>query len=370
MKIKLSTFAPNRLKAMLVVLAASICISSAYANNNDEVSFDGERVEWVVPFKEGGGSDTWARFFGPRFSQHLNGKPVVVVKNIPGGGSTKGANRFERRAKANGLNVFSTSASTQIPYLLGDSRVRYEVKRWNVIMATPTGAVVYVRPELGIKNASELAKLQGQKLKFGSQRAASMDLVGLLAFDMLDLDIHAIFGMKGRGSARLSFERGEVDIDFQTTSAYLKKVQPLVDEGKAIPLMSFGVLNKEGKIVRDPTFPDLPHVGEVYEMIHGKKPTGVEYNVWKTFFVAGFAAQKGLFLPKGTPDDVIAEWRNAAQRVIDQDNFKEESELVLGQYPQLVNEDAVNTLSSALTISETDKQWVRNYLTENYNARF
>ena len=94
-------------------------------------------------------------------------------------------------------------------------------------MATPTGAVVYVDPALGIKDASELAKLKGKKLKFGSQRAASMDLVGLLAFDMLDLDIHAIFGMKGRGSARLSFERGEVDIDFQTTSAYLKKVQPL-----------------------------------------------------------------------------------------------------------------------------------------------
>lgn len=369
MNIKLSTFTPNRLKALLVVLAASSGLSSAYANA-DEVNFEGERVEWVVPFKEGGGSDTWARFFGPRFSQHLNGKPVVVVKNIPGGGSTKGANRFERRAKPDGLNVFSTSASTQIPYLLGDSRVKYNVKRWNVIMATPTGAVVYVRPELGIKSAAELTKLQGQKLKFGSQRAASMDLVGLLAFDMLDLDIHAIFGMKGRGSARLSFERGEVDIDFQTTSAYLKKVQPLVDEGKAIPLMSFGVLNKDGVIVRDPTFPDLPHVGEVYEMIHGKKPTGVEYNVWKTFFIAGFAAQKGLFLPQGTPDDVIASWRSAAQRVIDQDNFKEESELVLGEYPQLIHEDAVNTLSSVLTISDTDKEWVRQYLNDNYNTRF
>lgn len=369
MNIKLSTFKANRLKAFLVVLAASSGFSPAYANT-DEVSFKGERVEWVVPFKEGGGSDTWARFFGPRFSQHLNGKPVVVVKNIPGGGSTKGANRFERRAKSNGLNVFSTSASTQIPYLLGDSRVKYNVKSWNVIMATPTGAVVYVRPELGIKSAAELAKLQGKKLKFGSQRAASMDLVGLLAFDMLDLDIHAIFGMKGRGSARLSFERGEVDIDFQTTSAYLKKVQPLVDEGKAIPLMSFGVLNKDGVIVRDPTFPDLPHVGEVYEMIHGKKPTGVEYNVWKTFFIAGFAAQKGLFLPKGTPDDVIESWRSAAQRVIDQDNFKEESELVLGQYPQLIHEDAVKTLSSALTISESDKEWVRQYLNDNYNTRF
>lgn len=369
MNIKLSTFTPNRLKALLVVLAASSGLSSAYANA-DEVNFEGERVEWVVPFKEGGGSDTWARFFGPRFSQHLNGKPVVVVKNIPGGGSTKGANRFERRAKPDGLNVFSTSASTQIPYLLGDSRVKYNVKRWNVIMATPTGAVVYVCPELGIKSAAELTKLQGQKLKFGSQRAASMDLVGLLAFDMLDLDIHAIFGMKGRGSARLSFERGEVDIDFQTTSAYLKKVRPLVDEGKAIPLMSFGVLNKDGVIVRDPTFPDLPHVGEVYEMIHGKKPTGVEYNVWKTFFIAGFAAQKGLFLPQGTPDDVIASWRSAAQRVIDQDNFKEESELVLGEYPQLIHEDAVNTLSSALTISDTDKEWVRQYLNDNYNTRF
>ncbi|XQF89990.1 hypothetical protein ACOBV8_15620 [Pseudoalteromonas espejiana] len=248
MKIKLSTFAPNRLKAMLVVLAATSGISSAYANNNEEVSFADERVEWVVPFKEGGGSDTWARFFGPRFSQHLNGKPVVVVKNIPGGGSTKGANRFERRGKANGLNVFSTSASTQIPYLLGDSRVRYDVKRWNVIMATPTGAVVYVRPELGIKNASELAKLQGQKLKFGSQRAASMDLVGLLAFDMLDLDIHAIFGMKGRGSARLSFERGEVDIDFQTTSAYLKKYSHLLMKAKPFHLCHLVYLIKKAKL--------------------------------------------------------------------------------------------------------------------------
>ncbi|WP_202603309.1 hypothetical protein [Photobacterium halotolerans] len=29
------------------------------------VSFEGERVQVTVPYKEGGGTDTWGRFFGP-----------------------------------------------------------------------------------------------------------------------------------------------------------------------------------------------------------------------------------------------------------------------------------------------------------------
>ncbi|MDD9980299.1 MAG: hypothetical protein OXU81_02900, partial [Gammaproteobacteria bacterium] len=56
--------------------------------------FKGKRIEWIIPFKEGGGSDTWARFYAPLLSANLPGNPVVAVKNIPGGGSTKGANQF------------------------------------------------------------------------------------------------------------------------------------------------------------------------------------------------------------------------------------------------------------------------------------
>ena len=51
------------------------------------------------------------------------------------------------------------------------------------------------------------------------------------------------------------FERGEANIDYQTSSAFLSKVTPLVKAGKAVPIMSWGSLDASGNIVRDPTLP-------------------------------------------------------------------------------------------------------------------
>lgn len=332
--------------------------------------FSGKRVEWIIPFKEGGGSDTWARFFAPLISKNLPGQPSVVVKNIPGGGSTKGANQFQRKAKKNGLNILGTSGSTQFPYLLGDRRVRYDYKDWTPVLATPTGGVFYVSPSLGIKSAKDLASLRGKELKYASQGATSLDLVPLLALDILDIDVQAIFGMKGRGAGRLAFERGEVNVDYQTSSAYLKKVTPLVEEGKVIPIMSWGTMDADGNLQRDPTFPDLPHFAEVYEMIHGKKPSGTDFKVWKAFFVAGFAAQKGIFLPKGTSQEVIDTWRDAVEKTVNADDFKSSSQKVLGLYPQATQADASKAFEAALSISEEDREWVRNWLTSRYNVKF
>ena len=362
----------NSIKKLILGMAAgAACIASlTIANPVHAVDFEGERVEWIIPFKEGGGSDTWARFYAPLISENLPGKPVIVVKNIPGGGSTKGANQFQRRVDNNGLNIIGTSGSTQFPYLLGDPRVNYEYKDWIAVLASPTGGVFYVSSELGIKSAEELGSLRGKDLKYASQGATSLDLVPLLALDILDIDVQAIFGMKGRGSGRLAFERGEVNVDYQTSSAYLKKVVPLIGEGKVVPIMSWGVLDDDGNLQRDPTFPDLPHFAEVYEMIHGKKPEGTAFKVWKAFFVAGFAAQKGIFLPKGTSQDVIDAWGDAVEKTIKTDDFQKNKELVLGDYPQAVKGKAVKAFNTALDISETDREWVRNWLTTRYNVKF
>lgn len=351
------------------IATVGIAVAATLAVPAQAVDFADKRIEWIVPFKEGGGSDTWARFYAPMLSANLPGQPVVVVKNIPGGGSTKGANQFQRRAKNNGLNVLGTSGSTQFPYLLGDKRVRYEYKEWTPVLATPTGGVFYVSKDLGISSAEQLVQLRGKELKYGSQGATSLDLVPLLALDILDIPVQPVFGMKGRGAGRLAFERGEVNIDYQTSSAFLKKVTPLVEEGKAIPIMTWGVMDSNGELQRDPTFPDLPHFAEVYEMIHGKKPEGTQFKVWKSFFVAGFAAQKGIFLPKGTSEDVIQAWRDAVEKTVASAEFKERSPKVLGQYPQAIQGDAAKAFEAALAITEEDRQWVRNWLADKYNVK-
>ena len=334
-----------------------------------EADFSGKRIEWIIPFKEGGGSDTWARFYAPLLSENLPGQPTIVVKNIKGGGSTIGANQFASRAKPNGLTVLGTSGSTQFPYLLNDPRVEYEYKDWRLVMATPTGGVFYVSPELGVENAADLTKLaERDDLKFSSQGATSLDLIALLALEQLGIRPKAIFGMKGSGGRRLAFERGETNLDHQTSAAFIKKVKPLADAGKAKALMTWGAVDAKGEIVRDPTFPDLPSFKEVYTQIKGEAPAGPAWEAWKSFMIAGYAAQKMIFLPKDTPDDILAAWRGAAEKTITAPDFQEKSAKVLGLYPQKAGEAAQPLADIALNVDPKAKRWVIDWLNATYDT--
>ena len=265
-----------------------------------EADFAGKTVEWVIPFKEGGGSDKWARFYAPLLAEALPGQPTIVVKNVPGAGSTKGANFFAERAKPDGLTILGTSGSTQFPFLLGDPRVRYDYADWNIVLATATGGVAYLPKDLADRWAKDpMDVIENVDFIYGSQGATRLDLVPLLAWEMLGMKVEPVFGIKGRGAGRLMFERGEANIDYQTSSSYLSGVVPLVEAGQAVPIMTWGALDESGAIVRDPTFPDIPTFKEVYAEIKGEEPSGEAWEAWKAFFVAGFPAQKMVFLPKG-----------------------------------------------------------------------
>jgi tripartite-type tricarboxylate transporter receptor subunit TctC len=59
--------------------------------------FSGKTIQWIIPFKVGGGSDVWSRLYAPFFKKYLPGNPTVAVKNMPGGGSIIGSNHFHMR---------------------------------------------------------------------------------------------------------------------------------------------------------------------------------------------------------------------------------------------------------------------------------
>ncbi|AOG08196.1 tripartite tricarboxylate transporter substrate-binding protein [Agrobacterium sp. RAC06] len=334
-----------------------------------EVNFAGKTIEWIIPFSAGGGSDTWGRFNAQLLGKYLPGNPVVVVVNEPGGGSTKGSNLFAARAKPDGLMILGTSASTQFPYLLGDPRVRYEYKDWKIAMASPTGGVVYTTPTLGLKSVDDIGMLKGKDLVYASQGATSLDLVPLLGFRAMDLNVQHVFGFKGRGDGRLAFEREEVNIDFQTSSAYMKSVQPLVEAGQAVPLFSLGVLDAAGNVVRDPTFPDLPTYPEAYEKLTGQKPSGPAYDAYMAFYVAGFPAQKMVFLPKDTPDEIVAAYQKAFEDMKSDPDYKANAEAVLGTYEQVTGELAQALFDKATDLAPELRKQVADMLAETYGVK-
>lgn len=340
------------------------------ASNAKEVSFEGETIEFIMPYNAGGGTDQWGRFYAPLLSQALPGKPNIIIKNMPGGGSTKGANYFAERASKDGLTIFASSASTQIPFLLGDDRIKYDFKDWYAVLSSPTGGVVYVSDSLGIKDINDIEKLKNSELVFGSQGPTSMDLIPLLAFDLLELNVHPVFGMKGRKEGRLAFLRGETNIDFQTSSAYLKEVVPALTKGKSIPLFSWGILDDDGNFQRDPSFPELPHFAEVYEKFTGKSLNEESFKAWKTLFTASFPSQKMLVLPKDVSSDVIETYENALKKVISESDFKEKSEIHLGTYDQTIGAKANKLKDVATTVNKKDREWIRKWLEEKHNVKF
>ncbi|MDE0211161.1 MAG: tricarboxylate transporter, partial [Boseongicola sp.] len=312
------------------------------------IDLKGKTVEWVIPFSETGGSAKWANFYAPLLSEALPGSPTVVVKFMPGAGSTKGANCFQGQTYKDGTLIFGSSGSTQFPYLLGDPRVRYEYNDWNVVLASGTGGVAYLPPDLaGMMNGLDASGLKGTDFIYGSQGATRLDLVPLLAWEMLGLSVEPVFGIKGRGDGRLMFERGEANIDYQTSSSYLKGVTPLVEAGTAVPMMSWGALDASGNIVRDPTFPDMPTFKEVCDATPGCETSGEKWDAWKAFFVAGFPAQKMVFLPAGAPDAAIATYAEAFEAVKARSDFAEISMGRLGVYPQMTGDEATGARARA-----------------------
>jgi putative tricarboxylic transport membrane protein len=144
---------------------------------------------------------------------------------------------------------------------------------------------------------------------------------------------------------------------------------PMVKDGRAVPIMSWGALSKDGRIVRDPTVPELPHFAEVYEQIHGRKPSGPAWHAWRTFFVAGFPGQKMVFLPKDTPGDIVAAYRAAFAKVVTAPGFAKKAEKRLGIYEQHTGKAAEATKHLATAIAAKDRDWVRKWLVRRFKVK-
>ncbi|MGH3095556.1 MAG: hypothetical protein ACRDMV_06095 [Streptosporangiales bacterium] len=347
-------------------LLSSACGGSLGGGGSDQAEVP-SNVKLIVPFSTGGGTDTLARLLAPFLQKDVEGKPNFQVVNRPAGEGITGTNQFVQQNPDDGSQVLVSSATVTTQWLLGRSQVEYDFTKLKPLMVFGTGGVIYSSKQSGITSIEDL-KNPPEKLSYGGISATGNDLNILLAFDMLKLHPKTTFGFEGRGPARLALERGETNIDFQTTAAYQTEVKPLVDEGKAVPLMSFGVLNNKGEVVRDPNFKDLPTVPEVYEKLYGKKPSGEVYKAYVAFLAANFSYQKGLWATPDTPKSVRQAFIDATKPLKKSKAFEKKRENVLGNYPIYAGDEVQKSLSKAYTVPDSTKQYVTELLKNKYDT--
>ncbi|WP_245807780.1 Bug family tripartite tricarboxylate transporter substrate binding protein [Halobacillus massiliensis] len=343
-------------------------VSSNVTNGKEEEGYNEELLTMVVPYESGGGTDVFGRFMTKPLSKHIQGNPSIQVENVPGGGSITGTNEYVNSYDKDGTNLVTTSASTHIPYLLDQSSVQYSFDELTPLVGAPTGGVVYGSSDLDIKNGFELGQVK-EKLFYAGMSPTGLDLTTLISFEVLEIDAKAVLGYEGRGPARVAFEQGESNIDFQTTTAYKQNIEPKVEDGKAVPLYSLGQIDENGEVVRDPQFPDLPTVKEVYKELHGVEPEGQAWETYKHFLNATYTLQKIIWVHKSAPESAKEELKEAANKLVKDEEFKQESSTILEDY-EIYSQDELEKRIEDLeknTNEETIK-WVYDFLLKEHGV--
>lgn len=333
-----------------------------------ELDLSGERVVWIVPAREGGGSDNFTRAIAPFLTKHLPGKPKVVIRNIPGNGTIPGTNQFLQEAKGDGLMIITDSTSALMNQVLKTEAVRYDLTKFNTVMLAPQGTFAYGSPSLGLKEPEDIKKLMnnGKKYRFGGLGPTSAELRLLVSWELLGIGIKPLWGLS-RGKVRQAFMRGETELNYDTASSWLKKVLPLVKSNEAVPLFTFGIQTADDKFIRDPVAPDLPHFNELYEKVNGKVLSGPPRGAWEAVFNIGVMASKSIALPPNAKPEVIEGYIKAVNAMLADPAFKKAKDKRIGPYPVSVGASAQKVVNKAINMSPDARGWLKDFLKKNYD---
>ena len=270
------------MRNLLIVAALTTSlanIAGAFAQN-----FPTRPVTIVVPFAAGGPADALARVIGDRMRVSLGQQ--VIIENVAGAGGSVGVGRVVR-APPDGYTVSIGHWSTHVvngaiydlPYdLLKDLEPVAQLP------SNPQWIVTNKRvPATNLKELVAWLKLNESKVSAGTAGPGSASHVAGVYFQSIIGTHFPFVPYRGTGPALNDLIAGQIDLIVDQTSNSIAQV-------KAGAIKAYAVTAKE----RLPAAPDVPTVDEA-------GAPGLYISVWY-----------GLWVPKGTPRDVIARLNAAA----------------------------------------------------------
>jgi tripartite-type tricarboxylate transporter receptor subunit TctC len=256
--------------------------------------FPSRPIKLVVPVGPGGIYDYLGRTLGDMLSKEL--KQPVVVENKTGAGSVVGTQYVVKSAPDGytmviggvGSIAHSSALVKNLPYSPGKDLVPLQ-------LAASNSYTLVSRPGFGPKNLQEViayAKNNPGKLTIASpgkgtgQTVAALMLKSLAGIDILEVQY------KGASPAYIDLMAGRIDLFFDSTGT----TAPYVQSGKI------------GAIASSGTSRDFPNV-----------PTAAESGL-KDMVLLNWT---GLFAPAATPKPIVLRLRQAINKVVATDAFKE-----------------------------------------------
>ena len=355
----------TRLVFPLVFILA--VISGALTGVQAAPYFKGKAIVFVVPLAPGGGTDIWGRFTVRHLKEHIPGNPRIVIRNMPGAGSVIGAN-FVWASKPTGKTGLVSSGSVVQENVLRSAGTDFMLDQMNPLYASPIGTVTYVKKGF-IKEPKDIMTVKGIIIGHispvggnGSSLVWSKELLGFKPDKM-------IWGYSGGSAARRAFLQGELNCTSESTIGYNSAVKPYVKKGEVVPIFQSGILDDDGNVVREKAAPDVPTVPELYEQIHGKKPSGPVFEAYK-LMVGGRVYGKALVLPKNTPADIVKIYEKAVAKMVKDPKFLKEINKLNPGAPHLFGKALKRNYPAGVSGPKEVVQYMKEILSKKYKIKF
>jgi tripartite-type tricarboxylate transporter receptor subunit TctC len=349
-------------RAALALCALIAAVSTAHT---DEPFYKGKRLSVLINFAAGGPTDIEGRLFAKHLARYIEGEPNIVIQNMEGAGGIVGAKYLGEVAPRDGT-IAGYFTGTAFMYALDPERFRVDFKTYQFVAIQPGTTVHFVRSDIapGMKEPSDIIKAQGL-IVGGLSVDTPKDLRGRLAMDMLGVPFKYVTGYRSSPSARLAFQRGEINFFAESPPSYRGVVEPtMVKTGQAIPV--FYDAGYDGK---DFFVPDavkgltIPTYHELYQKIRGAMPSGQLWDIYKAIIAADGVIQRVIVMPPGAPQAAIDAMRAAIMRVNADPAYAEEAEKSFGFVPLWAAGPETSQLAqTALTIRPEIRTFLIDYM--------
>jgi tripartite-type tricarboxylate transporter receptor subunit TctC len=308
---------------MFAALVGAIVLGAT--DNVSAETYPSRPVTLIVPYAAGGPTDTIARVIGDRMGQSLG--QAVVIENVAGAAGTIAAARVARAAP-DGYTMFIATWSSHVvsPVIY---RLPYDVFRdfAPVIWLTQTPLLLVSKKDLPANNLTELvAWLKANPNPALLGNAGGTDQVaGYLLQQKTGAKIQLV-PYRGLAPAMQDLVAGRIDLLFDQPSDALPQIKSGTIKGYAVTASH-----------RAAVAPDIPTVDEA-------GLPGLHISPWHS-----------LWVPKGTPDDVVAKLNAAAMDALaDPTVRKRLSDIGQDVVPR---EQQTPTALAAYYKAETDTWW-------------
>jgi len=188
---------------------ASIALAAAPATAADY--YAGKTIELVVGGDAGGGYDIYARAVARHLATHIPGNPTIVVKNMPGAGSTRAGIYISSVAPKDGTSIGALMPGAIIGPLL-DDKPNLQFDPTKVLYVGTADSGVRVCATYGTSKIKTFEDAQKQKTILGASSAggATRDYA-YMHNHTAGAKFEVVSGYKGTVDVALAMERSEVD---------------------------------------------------------------------------------------------------------------------------------------------------------------